>query len=115
MPLTTTNVSDLAAAGCKLADPPMLMIGLMQYSNNEPCLTGCAYLDSGKCPAYQKYHSKPLDERVTRENEKLLRETSGGLIGGKWAGMTSEQIREKDGGISRKEFQRRKQRGDYAN
>jgi hypothetical protein len=59
MPLTTSNIAELKEAGCELADPPLLFLGLMQATRNDPC-NGCCYFNDGKCPAYLKFHSVPL-------------------------------------------------------
>ncbi len=113
MPLITLDTARLKADGCQLADPPMLFIALCSATANDPCMTGCAYFSGGKCPAYLRNHSKPRGEDAARQAAVTDRVTSGGLIGGKWAGMSSKQIREKEG-ITREEFQSRKQRGVYA-
>lgn len=108
MPLTVTNVVELKKAGCQLADPPELMIHLLVATRNNPC-DGCAYFEDGKCPAYRKLHT---DRGAKTAEEELRNVLNDNLIGGKWSGMTSKEIREKEG-INREEFQKRKQRGDY--
>lgn len=114
MPLDTDNPATLLADGCKLADPSAMFIALVEYApNRELCLTGCAYFNGGKCPAYLKHHNKPKEEvqRRVAEHQKAYTDQSG-LIGGKWAGMTIRQIAEKEG-ISLNQVRQRKLDGHY--
>ena len=112
MPLEIRDVklNDLMRDGCQLAENPIVFRGLMESTNNDPCTTGCAYFEGGRCLAYKKYHTNQYSggcgpAKQPSEQEKLL--------GGKWQGMTAKQIMVAEGGISRNEFQRRKQAGKY--
>jgi len=118
MPLTTLDPTTLRNAGCKLVDPVPLFVLLCGATRNDPC-DQCNYRRDGRgnhipgaCPAYEQLHTTPVQKRKAVEDARVARETSGGLVGGRWAGMTSKQIREAEG-ITSAEFQLRKQRGDY--
>lgn len=112
MPLLELNVLKLQKAGCKLADPPHVFVALLHATKNDPC-KGCVFFNDEKCRAYQQYHSVPREQARKRQEEAERNSSDqSGLIGGKWKGMNSKQIQEKEG-ISRAEFQRRKQAGHY--
>ena len=108
------DLKKLENAGCQLAYPPALFQGLLKATHGDPCTTGCAYFDEGKCPAYRRYHSEARFQaaEAARTKEPLCKSDPFNLIGGQWAGMTSAQIMAKEG-ISRGEFQKRKQAGHY--
>jgi len=105
MPLLTQDFVVLQQDGCLLADTPPVFMGLMATTNNDPCTTGCAFFDNGKCTAYRKHHTDVKRTVVA----SLPRDE---LIGGKWKGMTTKQIIDQEK-ISRGEFQKRKNAGQY--
>ena len=45
---------------CQLTTPRGLFIGIYQATNGNPCTTGCAYFEGGKCPAYVALTRKPV-------------------------------------------------------
>lgn len=103
----------MAEARCQLANPPELFNGLVAATRGDPCTTGCVYFDKGKCPAYLKWHSVPVEAAWHKKQDEVRAHTDqSGLIGGKWSGMTIRQIAEKEG-ISLGEARRRKQAGAY--
>lgn len=106
------DLTVLKQDGCQLTDPPELFKALMASTMADPCKAGCYYFNHGQCSAYKKHHSEQIDKREEAKSD-YVRSHSDGLIGGKWKGMTSKQIR-KEEGISPNEFQKRKQEGRYA-
>lgn len=56
MPITT-NINVLKADGCQLAEPAIVFYGIHNATAGDPCKTGCAYFNDGKCPAYRKHHT----------------------------------------------------------
>ncbi len=107
------NLKVLESDGCQLAYPADLFKGLMAATHGDPCRTGCAYFNDGKCPAFLKHDSEEQDKRARAKAEHARSQTDqSGLIGGEWLGMTIRQIAEKEG-ISLNEARRRKQDGKY--
>jgi len=104
----------LKTDGCKLVEPESMFRALLITTSGDPCTTGCAYFRDGKCPAYLKYHTDEIHKQYQAkvDYEKSHTDQSG-LIGGQWRGMSSKQIREKEGGISPNEFAKRKAAGKY--
>ncbi len=108
------NLDVLKNDGCQLVEPKPLFQALLIASHGDPCGTGCCYFKDGTCPAYLKHHTKPEEESFQRKEDYVKSHSDqSGLIGGKWAGMSSKQIRKADGDISPSEFQNRKQAGNY--
>lgn len=122
MPLLLHNINNdleqLKQDGCQLVEPKERFAALMVASSGDPCTTGCTYFKAGTCPAYQKYHSKAINERIKTESERTKAHTKAysdqsGLIGGQWEGKTIRQIAKAEN-ISLNEARRRKQEGKYA-
>ena len=107
------DLDQLEEAGCQLAKPPEMFKALMLATNGDPCTTGCAFFDGGKCSAYLKHHSVPekLNHQKQVEHKRSHTDQSG-LIGGKWAGMSIKKIAQAER-ISINEAQRRKNAGAY--
>lgn len=91
-------MSTLLMDGCQLATPSKLFLLVYEVSNGNPCGTGCAYNQDGKCPAFLKHHSYPKmkikqeqDKKEAEEKAKAMRDGTD-LIGGKWKGMSIKQI-----------------------
>lgn len=80
-----------------------MFAGLMFATRLDPCTTGCAAFDNGKCLAYVKYHSVPVNERRTRD-ARVIRATTAPT------GESVSQIAKRLG-ISKNEVRRRKQAG----
>jgi hypothetical protein len=107
------DLDQLKADGCQLVEPKAMFDALYLASNGDPCETGCTHFKDGKCPAYLKHHSNPVEKKSQAAAEYARSQTDqSGLIGGKWLGMTTAQIIAAEG-ISRGEFQKRKQAGHY--
>lgn len=108
MPLLTLDVHRLYDDGCQLK-PKEVLAGIMADTNNDPCTTGCAYFDDGKCPAYRRHfgiiNPKSAPNAHATHHDKL--------IGGRWTGKSMKQIAAAEG-ISLNEARRRKERGDYS-
>lgn len=57
--METSEVVDFLAAGCEIAvRSPNLFDGLFQATNADPCTTGCAYFEGGRCDAYRQILKK---------------------------------------------------------
>ncbi len=63
--LITRDPSRLEDAGCKLAQPYDIFIGIFMLTEGNPCV-GCAYYEEGKCPGYQRYHTGALAKKQSR-------------------------------------------------
>jgi len=49
------TVSDFSGIGCKLMESGESMFThIFNNTNGDPCATGCAWFDNGKCPAHIK-------------------------------------------------------------
>ena len=55
---------------CRLLDPLPLFIGIHQATNGDPCTTGCAYFDGGKCSAYTAL-TKPAATPTSPQGETV--------------------------------------------
>ena len=80
-------------AGCALAKPIGLFLGLFAATNGDPCTTGCAYYQGGKCPAYRAMKDAPQKKAAQQEPQETVREMAQRL------------------GISISEVRRRRRRG----
>ena len=45
---------------CELAKSRGLFIAIHHATNGDPCTTGCAWFDNGKCPAYKALTKPPV-------------------------------------------------------
>ena len=65
-------------AGCELATPFILFVMIHQKTRGDPCTTGCAYYENGKCAAYRKLfmpaQTKP--NTSTQQHGETVRETA---------------------------------------
>lgn len=48
-----TLLQFLESDDCQLAAPAPVFIGIWHATGGDPCTTGCAYFEGGKCPAYR--------------------------------------------------------------
>lgn len=65
-------------AGCELAKSPLIFLGLHKVTRGDPCTTGCAYFNSGKCPAYLKLF-KPQQAKLVVQQGETVREEAARL------------------------------------
>lgn len=72
------EISEFMTTDCKLLTPLPLFLGLHQATNGDPCTTGCAYFNGGKCPAYRKL-TIPSKPEAQQEPQETVRETAARL------------------------------------
>lgn len=65
-----------ADAGCELAKPIGLFLGVFAATNGDPCTTGCAYYKGGNCPAYRAMKDAPQKKVAQQEPTETVRETA---------------------------------------
>ena len=46
------KIEDFDPAYCELATPWLVFVGLYYATEGDPCRTGCACFNGGKCPGY---------------------------------------------------------------
>jgi len=62
-------------AGCKLARPHTVIFSeIVKRTNGDPCRTGCAYFDFGKCPAFADLFPESSRARATMRKEDARNE-----------------------------------------
>ena len=66
-------------AGCALAKPIGLFLGIYAATNGNPCTTGCAYYKGGNCPAYQSMNDAPQKKAAQQEPQETVREAAARL------------------------------------
>lgn len=66
-------------AGCELANPIGLFLGLYAATNGNPCTTGCAYYRGGNCPAYRAMKDAAQKKAAQQEPTETVRETAARL------------------------------------
>jgi len=54
MPTREHTAADFLETSCQLAKPFDIFLGLFQATGGNPCTTGCAYFERGKCEAYRQ-------------------------------------------------------------
>lgn len=72
---------------CQLAKPVAMFYGLYLVTGGDPCTTGCAYFNGGKCPAYLAL-TKPSVTATSPQGE-TVREAAARL------GLSISEIRRK--------------------
>jgi len=72
------EIADFLKTDCQLLKPIELFIGLHGATNGDPCTTGCAYFNGGKCAAYRKL-TIPAKVEAQQEPQETVRETAARL------------------------------------
>lgn len=73
-----TLMQFMDADRCRLTNTPALFAGLYQSTNGDPCTTGCAYFQGGRCPAYLALTGKPTQAKLvaTPQDETVRQEAA---------------------------------------
>lgn len=62
---------------CQLLKPIQLFIGLHAATNGDPCTTGCAYFNGGKCAAYRTLNT--VAKATPEQHTETVREMAARL------------------------------------
>lgn len=72
------EVAEFLKTDCQLLQPMVMFLGIHAATNGDPCTTGCAYFNGGKCPAYRKL-TIPAKVEAQQEPQETVRETAARL------------------------------------
>lgn len=72
------EASKFMETDCKLLRPMTMFLLLHKATNGDPCTTGCAYYDGGRCPDYRKLNV-PAKPAAQQEPMETVRETAARL------------------------------------
>ena len=74
----THTIAEFLETDCQLLKPIAIFAGIHQATGGDPCTTGCAYFNGGKCSAYRKL-TIPAKAEAHQEPMETVRETAARL------------------------------------
>ena len=85
-------VTKFTEAGCILTETINLFLSLYAVTDGDPCTTGCAYYEGGKCPAYRSMIGAPQKKAAQQEPQETVREAAARL------GVSISEVRRRRAG-----------------
>jgi hypothetical protein len=77
-PSVTKSIAEHVLAGCQLAEPLPIFVGIYSLSNGYPC-KGCSYLEFEDCAAYHKLYPKGAPPEPATQQGETVREQAARL------------------------------------